>query len=321
MNYQPGGLQENLKVPESVQQVTENIGNSITNLKENVSNNFNEFSNQTSAGVGASAQFLQSNTIVAKFAFLILVIVGFLFFLNLGIVLVEYFLNPSSSPFIVKGMISGQTAKTFPQDPAKGDIKTIIKQSNNRMTGIEFTWSVWLYINDLGSDSNKYKFVFNKGDTNFGSNNITQINNAPGVYIAPSRGETAKLHIVMDTSDVKDKNNHIVIDNVPIRKWVNVIIRLENTMLDVYINGTISGRLNLPLVPKQNYNDINVCQGGGFNGNLSDLRYFDRALSIIEITNIYYWGPNLNAADSATSAYASNGSNYLSSLWYSGNMQ
>jgi hypothetical protein len=86
-------------------------------------------------------------------------------------------------------------------------------------------------------------------------------------------------------------------------------------MLDIYINGTISGRLNLPLVPKQNYNDINVCQGGGFNGNLSDLRYFNHALSIVEINNIIYWGPNLNSYNDNTSK--SGGYDYLSSLWYS----
>jgi len=212
-------------------------------------------------------------------------------------------------------MISGQSAKTFSQDPAKGDVKTIIKLSNNQLTGIEFTWSVWIYINDLGNDSTKYKFIFNKGDVNFGANNITQVNNAPGLYISPSNGETARLHLIMDTSDASGVNNFVDIDKIPIRKWVNVIIRLENTILDVYINGTISGRLNLPLVPKQNYNDINVCQGGGFSGNLSDLRYFDRALSIIEINNIYYWGPNLTSGEAPTSATA-NGSNYLSSLWY-----
>jgi hypothetical protein len=314
MNFQPNA-QENFKVPESVQKLGENLGNGINSLKQNVSNNFNEFSTQASAGVGASSQFLQSNTIVAKFAFLILVIVGFLFLLNIGISLVQYFVNPSSSPYIIRGLISGQTAKTLSQDPSKGDVKTIIRISNNQSTGIEFTWSTWIYINDLGSDSTKYKFVFNKGDLNFGANNITQVNNAPGLYIAPSNGESAKLRIIMDTSDAANSNNYIDVDQIPIRKWVNVIIRLENTMIDVYINGTISGRLNLPLVPKQNYNDINVCQGGGFSGNLSDLRYFDRALSVIEINNIYYWGPTLTSSETPTSSTA-NGSNYLSTLWY-----
>jgi hypothetical protein len=214
-------------------------------------------------------------------------------------------------------MINGQNGKTFTQDPTKGNVATIIKQSNNQLTGIEFTWSVWIYINDLGSNSTKYQFIFNKGDLNFGSNNKTQINNGPGLYISPSNGETAKLHVIMDTSDTKGVDNYINIDRIPMRKWVNVVIRLENTTVDVYINGTISGRLNLPLVPKQNYNDINVCQGGGFVGNLSDLRYFNHALSVIEINNIVYWGPNTSASTDGVDAGTTGGFNYLSSLWYS----
>ena len=318
MNFQPNA-QEKLKMPEAVTQVGENIGNAITDIKTNVTNNFNEFSNQTTAGVGASTQYLQSNTIVAKFAFLILVIVGFLFLLNLGISLISYFLSPSGSPYIIKGVASGQMAKTFPQDPAKGNVSTIVKLSNNKLTGAEFTWSVWLYINDLGKDETKYQFIFNKGDLTFGSNNITQVNNAPGLYIAPSIGEAAKIHIIMDTSDKSAQHSSIDIDKIPIRKWVNIIIRLENTIVDVYVNGVISGRLNLPLAPKQNYNDINVCHGGGFNGNLSDLRYFDHALNIIEINNIFYWGPNLSSSGDGSTTNLPTG-NYISSLWYSAKM-
>jgi hypothetical protein len=305
----------NIKLPESVQQVTETIGNTINDAKTNVANSFSDFSNQATAGVGASSQFLQSNTIVAKFAFLIVVIIGFLFLLNLGVILLGYFLNPSDNPYIVKGLLSGQSSLTFNQDPSTGDVKKIIKISNNQRTGMEFTWSVWLYINDLGSDSKKYQFVFNKGDATFGSNNKTTINNGPGLYISPNTGKSAKIHVIMNTSKSNDDNNFIDVDDIPIRKWVNVMIRLENTMLDIYINGTISGRLNLPLVPKQNYNDINVCQGGGFNGNLSDLRYFNHALSIVEINNIIYWGPNLTSYDDNISK--SGGYDYLSSLWYS----
>jgi len=315
MNFQPPA-QQNLQLPESIQNATESLGNSINDAKSSVSNSFNDFSNQATAGVGASTQFLQSNTIVAKFVFIILVIIGFLVLLNLGVILLSYFLSPSDSPFIVKGMISGNNGLTFPQDPTKGNIRKIIKLSNNERTGLEFSWSVWIYIADLGSNSSKYQMVFNKGDLNFGTNNITTVNNGPGLYISPNTGSTAKIQVIMNTSKTNDSNNTLVVDSIPIRKWVNVVIRLENTMLDVYINGTISGRLNLPLVPKQNYNDINVCQNNGFNGNLSDLRYFNHALSVIEINNIVYWGPNTSASADGNNNSTSGGFNYLSSLWY-----
>jgi hypothetical protein len=313
----PNMAPPDIKMPESVQQATENLGNSINDMKSSVNSGLSDFSNQASAGVGASASFLQSNTIVAKFAFIILVIVGFLFLMNLGVIILGYFLNPSDNPFIIKGLISGQTGNTFSQDPNVADKSKIIKLSNNERTGMEFTWSVWLFINDLGATS-KHQFIFNKGDLNFDpTTNITTVNNGPGLYIVPNTNGNCTIKVIMNTASANDSKSSINVDSIPVRKWVNIIIRLENTMLDIYVNGTISGRLNLPLVPKQNYNDINVCQGGGFNGNLSDLRYFNHALSIIEINNIVYWGPNTSPSANSVNAVKSGGYNYLSSIWYS----
>jgi hypothetical protein len=51
---------------------------------------------------------------------------------------------------------------------------------------------------------------------------------------------TCKPTAPQDTSETTSLSNYIVINQVPIRKWVCVIIRIQNTMLDVYINGTIS---------------------------------------------------------------------------------
>jgi hypothetical protein len=61
-------------------------------------------------------------------------------------------------------------------------------------------------------------------------------------------------------------------------------MRVENTLMDVYVNGTITST-KFTAVPKQNYNDVQICQNGGFEGNLSNLR-FSHALSAFEINNI-----------------------------------
>jgi len=319
MNFQQN-QPTNFKLPQSVTQATENLGTGITSLKSSVNNNFSQFSNQADAGVGASVQYLQSNTIVAKFVFLIVVIVAFLFLLNLGISLIQYFLTPASNIYIISGLVSGQMAKTFPQDPKVGSLSTLITRSNNQPRGIEFTWSVWLFINDIGTDKLKYQFIFNKGDTTLGANNISMVNNGPGLYLGPNIDNKATLRVIMNTSEAKDDNNFVDIENVPIRKWIHVAIRVENSVMDIYVNGVISGRISLPLVPKQNYNDVNICQGGGFNGNLSDLRYFSKALNVIEINNIYYFGPTLRPADDTlNAAFAANG-NYISGQWYDSKM-
>ena len=56
--------------------------------------------------------------------------------------------------------------------------------------------------------------------------------------------------------------------------------------MDVYVNGEIVKRVSFEHVPKQNYGNVNVCHNKGFSGNLSDLRYFSRALNVFRITNI-----------------------------------
>jgi hypothetical protein len=121
--------------------------------------------------------------------------------------------------------------------------------------------------------------------------------------------------VILDTVNSTDTNNRIDIENIPIRKWAHVAIRIKNTILDVYVNGIVSNRLVLLNVPKQNYNDINLFQNGGFNGKLSNLRYYSRALNVFEINAIVLYGPNLNIAD--TSSLQNKNFDYLSRQWYS----
>jgi hypothetical protein len=315
--FQPAATNQNIQMPQSVRDATQSIGNGVSNIAQNVTQSLSEFSKQASAGAGASTQFLYSNTIIAKFAFLILVIIVFIFLLGLGISLIGYYISPSKNPYLIKGQINASNGQTISQDPTQQNAIPI-SRSNNKSTGIEYTWSVWLYINDLNNSNKTYQHVFSKGDASFDpTTSVSTVNNAPGLYIKPGADGTNEctLNVIMNTSENTDGANSLEIDNIPLRKWVHVAVRLENTMLDVYINGTISGRLNLPLTPKQNYNDVQVCQNGGFAGNLADLRYFSYALSIIEINKIVYWGPNLkvNSASSATAG----GYGYLSSMWYS----
>ena len=106
----------------------------------------------------------------------------------------------------------------------------------------------------------------------------------------------------------------IYVPDIPLNKWVNVIIRCQSNILDAYINGSVVKRFELTDVPKQNYGNVNVCHNKGFSGNLSDLRYFSRALNVFEITNIVNKGPNLSSGDSDNSTY-----DYLANIWYTQN--
>jgi hypothetical protein len=338
---------------EQLSDVTNSLTETVNGAKESVSNTLNDFS--SSAVVNANSSFLDSNGLIAKFVFLILVLLAFLALLYLGIQLIAYFTQPSGSPYLVYGLLPGTTSATITQDPTKtGSIPVL--RSNNATTGIEFTWSVWLFVDPLNSatddavsDSNakavKYHTIFVKGDgkpSKVFPYGINQPNNGPGVYLyreltnssgADSTLNTNVLKILIDTVQAPSSvpsatsagidaqpfaNQSEIIDikGIPIDKWFYLVIRCTNTYIDVYINGVIAQRLQLTSVPKQNSNNVNVCTNGGFSGNLSNLQYFNYALSAIQINSIFSAGPNLTPSSFMSNASKASNPQYLSSSWY-----
>jgi len=304
------------KTSNFISNTSNTISSSLDNMSKNVSENINQFSNAAVVNPDASSSYLSSNTLIAKFAFLILVIIVFLFLLNLGIMIIQYFYSHSEDPYLIKGMTSGTNPVIIQQDPNNTD-SILINRSNNESTGLEFTWSVWLHINELEDQKRVYQHIFNKGDTSFSSNGIANMNNGPGLYVINKNSSvnvgSAELRVVMDSNNKSD-NNYIDIKDVPIKKWVHVAIRMQNTIMDVYVNGIVAGRLTMTDVPKQNYNNVNVNQEGGFKGNLSNLRYYNRALNVFEINNVVSSGPSLETYLPVESPQYFG---YLSQLWYS----
>jgi len=269
--------------------------------------NFNSFST-SGKGTFGTREFLESNSLVAKFAFLLLVVIGFIILLRIGISVVSYFFKPSESPHLIDGMVDATQMIVYPQDPSNNSAVTIYR-SVNATDGLEFTWSVWILISNLQTNAGIYKHIFSKGNSNLQEDGLIQPNNAPGLYIAP---DTNALVVLMNTFNVI--NEEITIPDIPLNKWVNVIIRCQNTTLDIYINGTITRSINLIGVPKQNYGDVYVAMNGGFSGYISNLWYYNYALGTAAIQRLVAGGPN-------TSMIGSNGmndklSNYLSLRWF-----
>ena len=259
--------------------------------------------------INNTKEFLESNSLVAKFAFIILIVFLYILLLRLGIYILGFFFNyTSGSPKLIDGMVDAKQLLVFPQDPAAENSATIIR-SVNANDGIEFTWSVWVYIDDLTYNATKYKCVFYKGNDNVQETGLNFPNNAPGLYIAPN---TNDLVVIMNTFNVI--NEEVVISDIPLNKWVSVIIRCENTSLDVYINGMIAKSHILHGVPKQNYGDVYVGMNGGFSGFISNLWYYNYALGVSAIQRIMQKGPNTKMI--GTSGKMTKNNNFLSLRWY-----
>jgi len=279
----------------------------------NNSNNspFNQFS--SSNYVDTTKEFLESNSLLARFAFILLILFLFIVLLRLGIMILGYFFAPTGTPKIIDGMVDAKQLIVVPQDPGSQGAVTVTR-SVNASDGIEFTWSVWIFIDDLTYNSGKYRCVFYKGnDFSVSPNEETQglnfPNNAPGVYLDPNKNN---LVIFMNTYNVI--NEQVTIEDIPLNKWVNLIIRCENTTLDIYINGTIVKSHTLHGVPKQNYGDVYVAPNGGFSGYISNLWYYNYGLGIGEISSLVAKGPNTNMK--GYNSLSIKKPDYLSLRWY-----
>lgn len=295
----------------------------------------------------SSMDFLNSNSIIAKLAFLLLVLLLFVFLLRLGINLLGIYYSPSKNPMLINGMIDATTSLTITQDPALSTTIPIVRSSNGEY-GIEFTWSVWIYIKNSqasstsGEAGNNYRNIFYKGTpfnddisslragTVYQTPNIdasanvydditTNIglnfpNNAPGLYLSPYNTSANDLLVLMNTYTVI--NEEVVVKDLPIEKWVNIIVRCEGNTLDVFINGNITTSTELIGIPKQNNGDVYVAANNGFNGYISNLQYFSHALSTNEIVHLVKKGPNIKMVNNSSNTMNMKNPNYISLQWF-----
>jgi len=257
-----------------------------------------------------------SGSFLSKVGVVMIALLAFIVLLKIGIMIITALFGYDGSPKLINGMVSGSEFLVIQQDPEISDSKTIYR-SINATEGIEFTWSCWIYLDDLGYNENQYRCIFYKGndysenDKDTSTNGLNFPNNSPGLYLTPNKND---LVVLMNTFNVI--NEQILIKDVPVKKWVNVIIRCQNNVIDVYVNGTIVKSHKLHGVPKQNYGNVYVGADGGFSGYLSNLWYYNKALGIYEINDIVTKGPNTTMVGGKGSAMDLKNPDYLSLRWF-----
>ena len=298
----------------------QNLGNQLQELKAN-------YFTSPKDGI-----FADSNNRVAQFAFVLLVLIGFMILYQIGVNLLNYYLTPTKSPYLVNGMLDGKKVSVVSQNPL--DKKAVIvNKSKNENTGIEFTWSFWINLEDMDHRKGQLRHIFHKGeknikvsktgacsktqdteeqslDENYGMDGMNFPNNSPGVYLAPNEN-----NIIIFFNTYKTLLEKIEIPEVPMQKWFNMMIRCQDKTIDVYINGVIASRHILSGVPKQNRGDIHIGLNGGFGGYLSNLRYFEYAVTTNDIDDILKDGTDRTFLNEKPSR--NDETNYLSYSWYS----
>ena len=134
----------------------------------------------------------------------------------LGIVLVfvlYYFLNRSGSD-VLSNKLDLST-----QQPAVG-IKDIQEPTSKK-----YSYEMWMYVYNFQGSEN---YIISRAATTSGKNIGIKLN-----------GSSPKLELEYTTTGTTTVKKVTITDNFPLQTWVHLIVSVDNTYIDVYINGKL----------------------------------------------------------------------------------
>lgn len=222
--------------------------------------------------------------------------------------------------------VSAETKpREFEQNPTVRDA-VLLPLSDNERSGAEFSYAFYLWVNPSSFKQEEgLLHILHKGHP------TPYPLLGPGVFL---HSNTNALRVYMNSS--KTWNNFVDIENLPVKKWVHVVVIGRNNQVEVYINGNLAKKLNVEgavlyqnfgnlylfnqrpcrlnptMIPSLNGKDLIV--HGTYSGMLSNLVYFSYALSYTEIQSLVDEGPSRR-----TESSSEEGPPYLQDSWWVSN--
>ena len=154
--------------------------------------------------------------------------------------------------------------------------------------GNEYNLNFWVYINDYTYRYNDDKVILNR-------------NNNPNVMLSSNTNSLKVLINVEDNlNDIEGEEdddasliNVCEVKDIPLQRWVNVNLSLNNKVMDIFMDGKLSKTCIINGYPKPNIGSMDITPNGGFNGFISSVRFSNSSLSLSEIGKFYKNGPSL----------------------------
>ena len=200
-----------------------------------------------------------------------------------------------SDPYTLQNIQDGKTASTIDASSLATN-GTDVPSSN-------FAYSVWFYINNWNYRYGEPKVIFGRmgamsGDGKGFTEGISGLDPCPAVVLGAVENNISislGCYPGADQQPTTPGGNTVVhtcsVANVPIQKWVNLVLSVYGRSMDIYIDGKLVRTCLLPGVASVNNNSkIFVTPLGGFEGWTSKLQYYPESLNPQEVWNIYTRG-------------------------------
>lgn len=155
--------------------------------------------------------------------------------------------------------------------------------SSNNNT-VNYTYSTWIYIEDWNYKFGDKKIILSRLDGDK--------NPSPSIELGSLENDVlVSIHCYSKQKDVPVKIHKCKVNNIPLQKWVNIIISVYGRTLDVYIDGKLVRTCLLPGVPKISHSSpVLITPNGGFSGWTSNFQYWPNSTNPQEAYDIYKSG-------------------------------
>lgn len=174
---------------------------------------------------------------------------------------------------------------------------------NGEAEASNFAYSIWFYVNDWNYRYGEPKVILGRmGATSpkgTGSiEGISGVNPCPAIVLGAVENNVAvslACYPGANPSTASGSTKSIIhtcmVSNVPIQKWVNLVVSVYGRSMDLYIDGKLVRTCLLPGTAQINSSsDLYITPKGGFDGWTSKIQYYPNSLNPQEVWNIYTSG-------------------------------
>ena len=200
-----------------------------------------------------------------------------------------------ADPYTLQSIQSGETTSTI--------LATSLATNGSSVPSTNFAYSVWFYINDWNYRYGESKVIFGRmgASSPSGGGSVPGVNGidpCPAVVLGAVENNISVslgCYPGLDQEPTTTGGNTVVhtctVANIPIQKWVNLIVSVYGRSMDMYIDGKLVRTCLLPGIASVNNNaNIYVTPAGGFSGWTAKLQYYPDALNPQQAWNIYSQG-------------------------------